>query len=571
MASALVRGRVSRFRPLVALVPAAALVGCGVHRPPVPAWPEPVAYADTLPIPEPEEKEFDERYYLLRDQIGKETIGPVLPTASRETGEALNLTHHDDVVSSAWFEHRNGREPMTLAEIRRGPTTTPPDTTGPLTIVAAKTEGVMPGFTIEDASGERFLIKLDSREYPGLGSGAGVIANRLFHAAGYHVPEDFVFELDADRLVLDPELEAEDEGLTMEAVHTLLERAAEVSEGRYRGLASKFVPGTPKGPFRFEGRWEDDPNDHYEHQYRRELRGLFVLAAWLNHVDLRFANSLDVYIDPPGYIRHYLIDFASSLGSSAGLRPHTARHGDEYQVDVWPVLFRFATLGLYQKGWESEEIEPIHPSVGWLPTESYEPGDWKPGWPNRAFLSMSERDGYWGAKLVASFTEEQIRAAVEAGRLPDEVADTLSKILIYRRDETVRHWFSRVSPVEGPRIEIDPAGATLTVRFEDLGLTAGLREPGETSYRWTFRHPARGVHVQGSFDAVAVPLQRFAVRIPSSPGDTPARADEDSADTERLATLEILVRRPGAGDRPATLYLQWDPGAGRYELAGLIH
>ncbi|MGH7541072.1 MAG: hypothetical protein ACRELC_08745, partial [Gemmatimonadota bacterium] len=408
-----------------------------------------------------------------------------------------------------------------------------------------------------------------AREFPGLGSGAGVIANRLFHAAGYYVPEDFVLEFDADRLVIDPEAREENPELTEGLVREMLAWTAEIAPGRYRGLASKFVPGTPKGPFEFEGHWGDDPNDHYEHQYRRELRGLLVVAAWLNHVDLRFANTLDVYIDPPGYIRHYLIDFASSLGSSAGLRSHTPRHGREYQVDVWPTVFRFATLGLWQSGWESEEFEPIHPSIGWLRAESYDPDEWKPGWPNRAFLSMSERDGYWGAKLVASFTDEQIRAAVDAGRLPAAPADTLVEILIHRRDETVRHWFARVTPLERPAVTpVGDAGA-LRVEFDDLGMAKGLWTAAGTRYAWTFRHPVRELERSGAFDAAEGARQEFLIEL--SGGAEPAAADRALALEDRLATLEIRSPRAGAGERPATLYLDWDPATGRYTLAGLIH
>lgn len=53
--------------------------------------------------------------------------------------------------------------------------------------------------------------------------------------------------------------------------------------------------------------------------------------------------------------------------------------------------------------------------MGWFDVERYDPATWKPGRPNQAFLYMTDRDGYWGAKLVASFTEAHIRAAVRQG------------------------------------------------------------------------------------------------------------------------------------------------------------
>ncbi|NIW47138.1 MAG: hypothetical protein GWN30_21030, partial [Gammaproteobacteria bacterium] len=56
---------------------------------------------------------------------------------------------------------------------------------------------------------------------------------------------------------------------------------------------------------------DDDLNDVIPHQHRRELRGLRVVAAWLNHFDTKANNTLDVYVED-GYVRHYLIDFGST-------------------------------------------------------------------------------------------------------------------------------------------------------------------------------------------------------------------------------------------------------------------
>ena len=50
--------------------------------------------------------------------------------------------------------------PMTVEEVRRGPRGDgAPDQTGPWTITGAKTQGVTPGFQIEDARGESYLLK----------------------------------------------------------------------------------------------------------------------------------------------------------------------------------------------------------------------------------------------------------------------------------------------------------------------------------------------------------------------------------------------------------------------------
>ena len=73
------------------------------------------------------------------------------------------------------------------------------------------------------------------------------------------------------------------------------------------------------------------PNDIFPHEHRRELRGMRVFAAWLNHDDSRAINSLDVLVGQPGrrHVRHYLIDFGSTLGSGS-VSAQKPRAGWEY-------------------------------------------------------------------------------------------------------------------------------------------------------------------------------------------------------------------------------------------------
>lgn len=538
---------------------------------PLPLRPEPSPYADTLPIPEPRERrvlEVAESFKAgLIDEVGK-----VLDTrnwAGKER-EALNVTHFDDVVGSAWFEHRNGRRPMSPEEVRAGAAASPgPDTSRALVVLGGKREGVMPGFTVRDARGDRYLFKFDPGGHLRLASSADVIASRLFFAAGYHTPADYLVEFDPRRLVLAEDAEITVEGrprrMARSDVEEILARADPLPDGRYLALASRFVPGKPKGPFALEGRRKDDPNDHYHHEYRRELRGLFVVSAWLNHIDMREGNTLDAYIDPPGYLRHYLIDFASSLGSG-GIAPHRPREGREHNFDLWPTMARLVTLGFYRVGWEGEQGGVIHPAVGWLPVEGYDPGAWKPNWPSAAWRLMTPADGYWGAKLVASFTDEQLRAAVEAGRLPAPAADTLAAILAWRRDRTVEHWYSSVAPIEEPAVE--PAGSGgFRLTFEDRGLTDGVWSREETGYEWEFRHEERAIRWAGRSPAAAGPRQRLGV-VPRTGSRLPAPARRGG-----LARLLVRAVRVRDGERiagrEATVYLRWDGSA--YAVVGLFH
>ena len=556
------------------LAPVAALLfvaACG-GRPPAPDRLQPIAYADTLPIPEPAEREVVEVQRLIAVASSGEVGNAIgLRALTGERREALNVDRFDEVVNSAWFEHRNGRERMPPGRVRIGPTTSSGPADGPLTIVAAKVQGISPGYTIRDTRGDRYVLKFDPKGFLYLSSAAGVISNRLLHAAGYHVPEDYIFHFHPDRLRVDPEATVTGDDfierpLTLQVARDALERTDSLPDGGYVAVASKFVPGIPKGPFFFEGRRDDDPNDHYEHEHRRELRGLKVVSAWLNHVDMRFMNTLDAYV-APGYLRHYLIDFAATLGSGT-IRPHEPREGLEYNFDLWDTLGRMVTLGFYRVGWEGVEWSPIHPTIGWMRGEAFEPDRWKPNWPNQAFNNLTTRDGYWGAKLVGSFTDEQIRAAVAAGELPDAwAADSLATILMTRRDAIVEHWYGKVSPVENPHV-LD-SDDLVWVAFEDLGVRDGTWSPPDSRYEWRFEDPALDIRREGSWPVGHRGHEILLIVEDDRPAEGAGRHSRAAA--ADYATLDVRIVREGSGvePRPARIYLRWS--GDRYEVVGLEH
>jgi len=577
-----VRGPGGAVATLMAAILGAACGGASTL--PLPLRPEPVPWADTLPIPEPAARDPIEIPKIMDDAVAGEVSRVIsIRNAVGMRHEALNLTRFDDVVPSAWFEHRNATRRLTLPEVRAGPTSgNGPDTTGALEIISAKVQGVSPGFNIRDARGDRYVVKFDPRGFLHMSSAAGVISNRLLHAAGYHVPEDFVFVFSKSKLRVAEGAtirgeDFEDRPLTLEVAYDVLEMTDSLPDGRYLAVTSKFVPGPPKGPFFFDGVRKDDPNDWYHHEHRRELRGLYVVSSWINHVDMRWMNTMDAYV-PPGYLKHYLIDFAASLGSGT-TRPHEPREGAEYNVDLWASLGRVFTLGFYEVGWEDREWEVIDPTIGWLEGETFDPGGWKPNWPNRAFQRVTDRDGYWGAKLVGSFTDDQIRAAVEVGRLPSRwAADTLADILIARRDRVVEHWYGKVSPLEDFEVLVDSGDSSgsapgLEIGFADLGITAGLWEAGGVGYRWELEHRALDRVWSGWSDARPA---RSGQRILLAAGRRePGRAPQDSSpdDRKNMARLTVSVenRIDGSRQPPATVWLEWVASSDSYRVAGLEH
>ena len=234
---------------------------------------------------------------------------------------AVNVNTIDEVPDSSWFTNRLGQKPMSLEELVKGPDTGGPR--GKWTVVGGKSEGIQPGLTMRDETGQLYFVKFDPPSNPEMASGAEVISTKFFYAFGYHVPENYIARVRREDLVIgeSSKFDAEDGQRAMKPrdLEAILKKAARAEDGFYRAMASKAVPGKPLGKFRYHGTRPDDPNDIFPHEHRRELRGLRVFAAWLNHDDSRSINTFDSLVQEGGrsIVRHYLLDFGSTLGSGS--------------------------------------------------------------------------------------------------------------------------------------------------------------------------------------------------------------------------------------------------------------
>ena len=373
----------------------------------------------------------------------------VVRLARRVSGrpkEALNVGADDQVrLPSTWWTPRIGYRPVTVAQMLTGPGTGEGPAPGKLTVTRAKTQGVTPGFFVKDATGARFLLKFDPPGMAELATGADIVCTYLYWAAGYNVPDNTLITFSPDDLevtenatVVGPHgKEAMDRAYLLK----ILSRLDRTSDGRYRASASRLLPGRPLGPFRYTSRRKDDPEDMIAHQHRRELRGLYAMAEWTNHADVRAPNTLDTWVTENGrsFVRHHLIDFSSCLGS-ASIGKRAYQSGTEHFLDYGVIARQIATVGLLPFKWE-RAVDPNLPSVGYIESDTFDPGAWRPDYPNPAFDERTDRDVRWGARIVAGFTDEHIRAAVAKGRYSDPRAEEyLVRVLIERRDKVVARW-----------------------------------------------------------------------------------------------------------------------------------
>ena len=107
-----------------------------------------------------------------------------------------------------------------------------------------------------------------------------------------------------------------------------------------------------------------------------------------------------------------MIDFGASLGS-ATLVPKAPGDGYEYFIDPGEMLKSALSFGIYRRP-DERKVHVQYASVGLL-DDNFKPERWKSDEPIVAFQNLTLSVGFWGAKIVASFTDEQIAAAVSAG------------------------------------------------------------------------------------------------------------------------------------------------------------
>jgi len=437
--------------------------------------PEPVNVAQA------EERRPGEYYDFFRSTFAK----PGERHTPQKVIRAQNVNTLGEVMEGEWYVNRHYRKRMSISDLVRGPGDgTLPSKDGPWKVVRAKTEGVTPGFTIDDARGNRFMIKFDPLTNIELATAAEVVGARFFHALGYHVPENHIVYFDRSQVEIKPGTKVTEAGekrpMKKRHLDDILFGVPKDPVKGYRAVACRYIEGKILGPFLYEGTRSDDPNDIIPHEHRREPRGRCGCSAGLGHNDIKCLNTCDSLVtkDGRGCIRHYLIDFGASLGSDS-FTTKSPRAGYEYLFRWRPTVAQIFTLGLYLPRWARVNY-PHFSSVGNFEYELFEPEEWKPNYPVTIFDNRLPEDTFWAARQVMAFTDKEIRAIVETGQYSDPKAvDWLVKCLIERRDKIGRTYFSKVLPLDRFRVEED------RLAFDDLGVRHGFASPREYSVRWS--------------------------------------------------------------------------------------
>lgn len=482
---------------------------------------------------------------------------------------AITVNVMDDVPDSSWYTNRVIGGRLTPAEVNRGPALhDPPAFDGEIILTHAKEGGISPGFIVRDRKGATWFLKFDPPDYPGMMSSAEVIGSKIFWAAGYNVPEEWIVTLRPGQIRIDPKTRIkagkELRPMTRADLDEILKRSHRNEDGSYRAVASLLLPGKLKGPFEFVGMRADDPNDLIPHEHRRDLRGLRVLCAWVDHDDVKPANTMASYIEEGGrhFLLHYLMDFGSIMGSDS-VFPNQRDSGHAYIIDYDEMAKSLFTLGIWQPKWSKDEIPVYYPSVGRFSSSDFDPVAWRPNMPSAAFDNMMDSDGYWGTRIVAAFTPELVRAAAHAGQFTDPRAEGyLADTLLSRRAKILRHWLALVTPLE--RFRVGPLrDGTQQITFTDLAVQTGIA-PARTQYGYRFyrtngeRHPLTERLTTGQ-PAIQVPPQLLAEAAREFAGASTA--------DDRVVHVDI---RSGSA-KPVRAYFVFEGPDKGLRLAGIQH
>jgi hypothetical protein len=326
-----------------------------------------------------------------------------------------------------------------------------------------------------------------------------MVASQFFYALGYHVAENYIVRFDRPRLTVDETGQAvssagEARPLVAEDIDRFLKSVPEGPGRTYRAVATRLPEGRTAllGPYQMWGTRTDDPNDTVPHEHRRDLRGMFVFAAWLNFSYVRAVTTQDIVGDVDGVprIRHYVVDLTKSLGSGMFDGPKQVWEGNETVLRSKGAVGKtIAGLGLATPSWMREKNSDL-PEVGAFGSSTFDPETWTSADPLPPFVNRLPDDTFWAARQVMTFTDEEIRAIVQTGQYSKPAEDWITATLIERRNRIGRTYFGRVLPLDRIRVQ----GNTLL--FDDLGVTSGFASSRSYTIAWNKFDNARNAMLE---------------------------------------------------------------------------
>jgi hypothetical protein len=465
--------------------------------------------------------------------------------------------------SQTTFVHTSALTPRQLA--RGAATTFGPSLLGPWRVVAAGSDPRGPWLIVADCHGHRFVLRFDPPQTAGWVTGAELMVTLLLHGAGYHVPpRHMLFFRPQKRLrpaagglfyrnlspwrsgqaivsqarrKKQPTLRAspwrlpyfvQPRALKAADLSRLLAGLRREKDGSLRALATRIRAGADLGPYPLIGRRTDDPNDWFAHQHRRDLRGLKLIAAWLDLGRLDELSTADRFLPDRTVL-------------------HTLRH----LVPSWAARKTTAAAG-----W-------------WPAAQKFHPRKWRPQTPHPAFERATDRDLFWAGRIVAAFSRKHIEAVVKAAYLSPQVTRQVSRRLYRRAQRAARYGLSRAAPLGFFRVKrvLDgPAKKHRKLRlcFTDLWRRAGFETQKTSGYRFslsTGSQKKRSTAIHKS--SAARTCLDLGLSVCTSPSPQTAKPDAN-----REYVIVRLHRKQVPAD-PVHIHLRRKNRAGAWRVVGV--
>ena len=234
------------------------------------------------------------------------------------------------------------------------------------------------------------------------------------------------------------------------------------------------------GPFQLFGTRSDDPNDIVPHEHRRDLRGLQVFSAWLNHTRMDALHTIDIVVQPPGATSAHP-PLPVRLHGDAGqrhYRPEGGVGGPGSDLRTGHGAAQHRRPRRLHAGVDAREV-PGSAGGRWLRVQDVRAGQVDHLYDVAPFANRLPDDAFWAARQVAAFTDEDIRAIVKVAQYSDPKAERwIADCLIERRDRIGRTYFAKVLPLD----DIAVRGAELT--FVDLAVQHQYATPRRYRADW---------------------------------------------------------------------------------------
>ena len=121
-------------------------------------------------------------------------------------------------------------------------------------LIREKTAGAHPGFTAMDAKGETWFLEFDPPHAPEGATAAVAIATKIFWALGYNQVESFLTTFDPKKTTIDPKATVRRPNgkrttFTEDDINVILEKVARNTDGTYRVIAGRLLPGKILGGY----------------------------------------------------------------------------------------------------------------------------------------------------------------------------------------------------------------------------------------------------------------------------------------------------------------------------------